>query len=124
MSDLDPESADVEARLRSYRLAAPPARLRDRVLSGAPATRRPSVPGWLTLAALLLLAVALRWSARSDLAAAFDGTGSAPVPFATPGATGLDPDRALAALQLRAEGPRQPDPLRSLVDRPFPGGAR
>ncbi len=124
MTDLDPETAAVEARLHSYRPAAPPEALRAKVLAGDPGPRRPTVPGWLTLAALLFLAVALRWSARSDLAAASGRAGSAPVPFVTTSPMGLDPDRALATLQRLARRADQPDPLGPLVDSPIAGGAR
>lgn len=68
MTKVDPENEALEARLRAYRPVGPPERLREAVL-GLTTGRRPvRLPGWLTLAALLLLAVALRWSARSDVA--------------------------------------------------------
>jgi hypothetical protein len=124
MTEIDPETAAIEARLRSYRPAAPPETLRAKVLAGASGSRRPAAPGWLTLAALLFLAVALRWSARSDLAAASGRTRGAPLPFVTTPPMELDPGRSLAILQRLGQRPDRPDTLEPLVDFAIPGGAR
>jgi hypothetical protein len=102
MTSQDQEDEALEAQLRAYRPAGPPEHLRQAVL-GLPAGRRSGrVPEWLTFVALLLLALTLRWSARSD--AVFSSGHSAASAIPSPRANdGLYDSRAFALHQVVEE---------------------
>ena len=68
MTGMDLEEGALEARLQAFRPTGPPDRLRGVVL-GAGTGRPAGVSAPLALALLLLLALTLRWSARSGLVA-------------------------------------------------------
>jgi len=70
------DDQDLEARLRAYRPAAPPAELRARIVQ--PPSRRPPL-AWLPAVAALLLATIFYWLAADDRArlfAQFPATGA------------------------------------------------
>ena len=102
MTVVEPELEDeaLEARLRAYRPVGPPQHLREGVLALAPGRSPARTPGWLTLAALLVLGITLRWSARSDVATAAAGTPGALLLVPSTIAAGIDP--RVAGILLRA----------------------
>lgn len=106
----DFEDRELEARLRAYRPVGPPADLRERVVSLAAeeATPQRRAPvAWLALAALLLLALALRLVWR-------DG---APKPVTTPGQARIDTTPPVPA-------PRVAPPARVVAHRATPSAPR
>jgi hypothetical protein len=115
MMHVDPEDEALEARLRAYRPASPPERLREAVLGLAARRGSRRLPGWLTLAALLLLAITLRWSARSDAALGSERASVALLPSPLVLGASRDPRTAAVLLQF-AERWRPPEPMRAPID--------
>ena len=62
------DDQDLEARLRAYRPAAPPAELRTRVVEAGPGARALQARGltWLPAVAALLLATVFYWLAANE----------------------------------------------------------
>jgi hypothetical protein len=75
------DDARIEGLLARYRPAGPPPELRDRVLASVGPPRRSdwAMAGWLSVAAMLVLALGLRWGSERTLREAAETIGQSPV---------------------------------------------
>jgi hypothetical protein len=104
----------LESRLRAYRPSGPPEGLRNAVIGFR--GPRHAIRGWLAIAALLLIAITLRWGARTGAVEDDEWVDPSPVVL-TPGNGSVDP--LAAAIRHAAEHDARAEALRTLAPPPF-----